>query len=342
MDINEIIENLKSGKYDGFYHGSEMNGVENYYYIKDGEVFKRRTGKTPKPFFDGKETIRDSAKVVEHKIESFDELNDFFQKIGYKFYDYPEVREFSKDFYNLNPLYKTYKSATKIGEKFGLTGQEMNFVLREEGFLEGVPGNYVPTEKGTKFAKYTDEGYLKFDDDIASELEITQERKEQLRLAMKEAKKKAASPSVKETIDEEIESINKSTSLTKEEKDNKLLIIGLVVILASAAVIGAIKLYPHAKKWWEDKIEPSYKHDCPNCLSEKSMRKSIKGIWECKNCGYSISHEYLKNGYVYWFCDECGSFLNTQEGFDSFKDEWICTKCGHTSPLILSSDNIDE
>jgi len=40
------------------------------------------------------------------------------------------------------------KSATALGQEYGLTAREMNFVLREEGFLGGEPGNYTVTEKG--------------------------------------------------------------------------------------------------------------------------------------------------------------------------------------------------
>ena len=40
------------------------------------------------------------------------------------------------------------KSARILGQEFGLTAQEMNFVLKEEGYLEGEPGNYTVAEIG--------------------------------------------------------------------------------------------------------------------------------------------------------------------------------------------------
>ena len=48
------------------------------------------------------------------------------------------------------------KSARILGEDFDLNSQEMNQLLKDQGFLEGDPGAYVVTEKGTQFAKETD------------------------------------------------------------------------------------------------------------------------------------------------------------------------------------------
>ena len=45
-------------------------------------------------------------------------------------------------------------SAKRLGERCGLTAEEMNILLKEEGFLSGEPGNYYPTEKG-KPVSYT-------------------------------------------------------------------------------------------------------------------------------------------------------------------------------------------
>ena len=39
-------------------------------------------------------------------------------------------------------------SAKRLGERCGLTAEEMNILLKEEGFLSGEPGNYYPTEEG--------------------------------------------------------------------------------------------------------------------------------------------------------------------------------------------------
>ena len=53
-------------------------------------------------------------------------------------------------------------SAKRLGERCGLTAEEMNVLLKEEGFLSGEPGNYYPTEKGKLFVveKGDDNGYV--------------------------------------------------------------------------------------------------------------------------------------------------------------------------------------
>ena len=48
------------------------------------------------------------------------------------------------------------KSARILGEDYGLTAKEMNFLLKDEGYLEGAPGNYSVTEKGNAYAKEED------------------------------------------------------------------------------------------------------------------------------------------------------------------------------------------
>ena len=43
-------------------------------------------------------------------------------------------------------------SATELGALLGLTAQEMNVLLKEEGFIKGDPGNYSPTDKGKEYS----------------------------------------------------------------------------------------------------------------------------------------------------------------------------------------------
>ena len=84
-------------------------------------------------------------------------------------------------------------SATRLGREYGLTNQEMNVLLKEEGFLDGEPGNYHPTEKGKRFIieKYDDNGYggyaarswewYEWDESIIDELHVTDEIKKEIR-----------------------------------------------------------------------------------------------------------------------------------------------------------------
>ena len=80
----------------------------------------------------------------------------------------------------------------------------MNFLLKEEGFLDGEPGNYTITEKGKKFAEEHNHhrgtgGYshynrywttITWDDGIANELIITEDRKKEIRRAISIRKQK--------------------------------------------------------------------------------------------------------------------------------------------------------
>lgn len=80
-------------------------------------------------------------------------------------------------------------SAKRLGEICGLTAEEMNVLLKEEGFLSGEPGNYYPTEKGKLFVveKGDDNGYggyafrgwnwLEWDERILEEIDTSMERK---------------------------------------------------------------------------------------------------------------------------------------------------------------------
>ena len=84
-------------------------------------------------------------------------------------------------------------SARRLGQLFYLDDQEMNLLLKEEGFLDGEPGNYKPTEKGKKFISEKSgwNGYGGFasrtwewrewDESIIDELNVTPERKKEIR-----------------------------------------------------------------------------------------------------------------------------------------------------------------
>lgn len=66
---------------------------------------------------------------------------------------------------------------------------------------------------------------------------------------------------------------------------------------------------------------------CPACGGKLIINKD-KTVWECNKCSYTLLNSDFENNYVFWFCDECGEFLNVQNGFDSKSEKWICTNCG--------------
>ena len=83
------------------------------------------------------------------------------------------------------------KSATALGHIYGVTGQVMNVILKELGYLEGDPGAYGVTEKGVKYAFEKDHhrgpgGYSWYNrdwttrswaDDIVDHLHVTDDLK---------------------------------------------------------------------------------------------------------------------------------------------------------------------
>ncbi len=84
-------------------------------------------------------------------------------------------------------------SARRLGNLYGLTAEEMNYLLKMQGFQEGEPGNYYPTEKGKLFmiSKSANNGYGGFafrgwdwnewDESITCELNVNEEVKASVR-----------------------------------------------------------------------------------------------------------------------------------------------------------------
>ena len=54
---------------------------------------------------------------------------------------------------------------------------------------------------------------------------------------------------------------------------------------------------------------------CPACKNGRMTFNNKKSQWTCEECGYHFSEEYFLDDCVFWFCDECETFLNNQEGF---------------------------
>lgn len=76
-------------------------------------------------------------------------------------------------------------------------------------------------------------------------------------------------------------------------------------------------MYANVKYWM----------DCPACRSPQMYLGTAGRIWKCPDCGYKISN-HEKNSTVFWFCDECETYLNIQRGFTVKNGKWKCTECG--------------
>lgn len=77
---------------------------------------------------------------------------------------------------------------------------------------------------------------------------------------------------------------------------------------------------------------------CPSCKTGKMRIDKKTNMWACNSCGYMLSNDEFKDDYVFWFCDECATYLNIQEGFDRNAKKHICKKCGYENDTTF--DNI--
>jgi hypothetical protein len=185
------------------------------------------------------------------------------------------------------------KSARILGQEFGLSAQEMNFILREEGFLDGVAGNYTVTEKGKKYAEEQDYhrgtgGYSHYnrywttrtwDDGIADELDITQERIRKTRQAVSSSKQKtneSVNESVYESVDEglPIECDDYSVEDVNTTDDNNDGVGEAITFIFLA--VAAYEIYqvaaPHVKRLWGDKVAPGLEN-LKNKVTGRSPKK---------------------------------------------------------------------
>ena len=74
---------------------------------------------------------------------------------------------------------------------------------------------------------------------------------------------------------------------------------------------------------------------CPCCGGQMQLEE---GAWQCRRCSYCISQKAMLDGAVFWFCDECGRFMNVQPGFTTATGAWKCVACGWANDV--SEDNM--
>ncbi|MDR6574771.1 hypothetical protein J2X60_003437 [Curtobacterium sp. 320] len=172
-------------------------------------------------------------------------------------------------------------SATVLGREFGLSAQEMNFILKEEGFLYGEPSAYGVTEKGAEFASEEDHhrgtgGYShynrywttrKWDERIADELVIDDERKRELRDAIATSKRAA-----NELDDNEPEPSDEHTPSAGSDDDrNRALILAVGALLVAAAAIGVVTAAPRIRQWWVGTACPGLRRLRPGTSKKPSQ-----------------------------------------------------------------------
>ena len=76
---------------------------------------------------------------------------------------------------------------------------------------------------------------------------------------------------------------------------------------------------------------------CPSCQQAKMRINKNSTTWICEACGYKLDADEFEDDYIFWFCDECKTYLNKQEGFDRKATKHICRKCGYENDTIFSN-----
>lgn len=80
--LDNVLQRMGDGKYDGNWSESTKNGVSFTLSIKDGVPKSRRVGKSTR-VFNGKENERISGKVVETVYNTPEQRADFIRKYGF-------------------------------------------------------------------------------------------------------------------------------------------------------------------------------------------------------------------------------------------------------------------
>lgn len=163
-------------------------------------------------------------------------------------------------------------SASMLGERVGLNGQEMNYILKEAGFLSGNPGEYDITEKAKPFVVEKDfhrgtGGYSiynqywttrKWDESILDDLNLDQTNLSEVRNAVANDRrlKREAGLAVQDVVIPSVpELVAKEEKKTLKIEGKNLLIIGGVIVVAAATGYAIYKSIPHVKRWWKTKIK---------------------------------------------------------------------------------------
>lgn len=206
------------------------------------------------------------------------------------------------------------KSATQLGKPYNLTGEEMNYILKEQGFQDGDPRDYTPTEKGRAYVERKEHhrgtgGYAhynrswlttKWDESISDELDMSEEKIKEARAAVAERRRLARQKTqddVTVLMEDENESSDDSENddqVRMSSADSKTTLIG--IIIGACAILGVI-IFPHIKKWWKNKVSPKVRRSkgstaCPKCGARMVLAKKSE-TWICCSCELKVSDKEL-------------------------------------------------
>lgn len=127
-----------------------------------------------------------------------------------------------------------------------------------------------------------------------------------------------------------------SKSLLENKKNIKdqMLIYGMVKFLQNDLLIFLQKVATKNV----DKRTKIIKHNkqirCPSCKSGTMSINSSDKNWICDRCSYSFS---ARKTHAFWFCKNCGEYLNNQEGFAENALKHICKSCGYINDTTFDT-----
>jgi hypothetical protein len=155
----------------------------------------------------------------------------------------------------------------------------MNYALKEEGFLSGEPGAYSVTEKGAKFA--AEQGHHRgtggydyynrwwetrtWDDSVAGELNLSDDRKRQIRQAISDQRRtaRAARSEAAVVADRARHQMAAVADRSRSDAVGARVVdidaLAKPVLLAAAAAYGIYKAVPLARKLWNENAAPGLK-----------------------------------------------------------------------------------
>lgn len=164
---------------------------------------------------------------------------------------------------------------SRLAWELGMNSQEVNILLRDEGYLEGEPNDWRLTEKGNEYAhqQHWDvsaprhAGYIitEWDDRVLEELgQVSPERKQEIRdeIAARRAKQRSQREKLQAECEDEAEDDFDSPDCAVAD-DGDIDIDGKTVGIAIAVVAGGILLArgikwakPRVEKWWGETAQP--------------------------------------------------------------------------------------
>ena len=182
------------------------------------------------------------------------------------------------------------KSARYLGRDVGLNAEEMNVWLKEEGYLEGEPGDYRVTEKGRPYAMQrhwetgspNHAGYVStsWKEEILNEIgPLSPERRRELSdsVAANRAEKKRQREEWEASLaangDDSLDDGQRDGNDASDSNGGKVAAAAITVIAVSfLAVKGAQAAKPHVEKWWRETARPKI------VKTKKNVMAKFKGV----------------------------------------------------------------